>query len=99
MRYAIQPSLSVSLLTRCLPQSNVYALYSCASGLASGASDGKVRLWSLTLEPKGVYDMLTFGAFNPTVRALIWDPPAQKLLVGTMVGFPFFGAALRGPSF
>ena len=65
-------------------EGNTGALYSTDEGIASGGKDGKVRLWSHSLEPRAVFDITTFGSVNPSVRSVCWKPEEAKLLVGTM---------------
>jgi hypothetical protein len=60
------------------------ALFSCSAGLVSGGKDGKVKLWSFALEPRGSFDIAVFGSLVPSVRSVCWDPPRKRLLVGTL---------------
>jgi len=63
---------------------NASALFTTAEGLVSGGKDGKVRIWSLNLEPRNVFDISTFGSVNPSIRSVCWKPEEAKVLVGTM---------------
>ena len=61
----------------------IFALHACSAGVASGAKDGKITLWSNELEPLCEYDLKTFGATRPEVRSLCWDPARKRVLIGT----------------
>ena len=64
-------------------ESSAAAIYSCDAGVVSGGKDGKVRLWTHSLEPRGDFDVANYGSFCKPIRAVCWDPLSRKLVIGT----------------
>ena len=63
----------------------VLCLWTSVEGIATGGKDGRVKLWSLTLEPKA-----QFSAEGPlgvsSVRSVCWDVDRNILLVANRAG-------------
>jgi len=64
---------------------SVNCLYSTSKGVASGGKDGYVKLWDPSLNKIAEFCMheATPKPYRPPVRAVVWDVPTNKILVGT----------------
>jgi WD40 repeat protein/Ca2+-binding EF-hand superfamily protein len=62
-------------------ESSVNCLYACSEGLVSGGKDGKVKVWSSTLECKREISMVELGCVRPSVRSVHWNSDDNRLLI------------------
>eukprot|EP00948_MAST-09A_sp_MAST-9A-sp1_P002160 g2160.t1 len=61
----------------------VNSIHSHSHGIVSGGKDGKVKVWSTTLELKVEFDISPLGSMSPSVRSVFIDIDKNKILVGT----------------
>mmetsp|Transcript_11841 Transcript_11841/g.21676 ORF Transcript_11841/g.21676 Transcript_11841/m.21676 type:complete len:2327 (-) Transcript_11841:669-7649(-) len=61
-------------------EGSVICLYSCSEGLASGGKDGRVKIWTHSLDIKAQFEI---GGGISSVRSVCWDPEQNRILVGT----------------
>ena len=62
----------------------VNCIHATNEGLVTGGKDGKVRLWSVSMEPRGIFDVTAMGTcFRSSIRSVFWDLDGNKVLVGT----------------
>lgn len=62
-------------------ETSVNCVYSCSEGLVSGGKDGKVKVWSTTLECKREISMADLGCVRPSLRSVHWNSDDNRLLV------------------
>ena len=65
-------------------------------GLASGSTDGKVQLWSSSLEVGATFDIASLGGISRIVHSLCWDVINSKILVATQAAEVYEISALEG---
>ena len=63
----------------------VLCLWGAPEGIATGGKDGKVKLWTLTLEPKAQFTVESVSGTS-SIRSLCWDVDRNLLLVATRKG-------------
>ena len=62
---------------------SITALYVAEGvGLCTASADGKVQLWSDTLDVGSMFDVSALGGVERSVSSVCWDPSNRKILVG-----------------